>query len=161
MPPLPPLLSLTPGCFAPPLRADRDLKPANILFEGSTPKLADLGVCCAATAATQTAFAVGTLAFAAPEQLNYSRYDEAVDVWALGCVFACIAHNTNTPYPTFDDENLHIVAAVARGKILPSVPLEHCLHMHVRECAAFHPTGRPKAAALAQDLEAWGSRRTY
>ena len=133
---------------------------ANILFEGSTPKLADLGVCRVANAGTLTAFAVGTLTFAAPEQLQYSRYDVAVDVWALGCVFACIAHNTTTPYPGVtvvrSDEVLHIVAAVARGMLLPSAPLDHCLHTYVRDCAAIDPTERPNAASLVLDFEAEG-----
>ena len=93
---------------------------------------------------------VGTLTFAAPEQLQYSAYGVAVDVWALGCVFACVAHSSKTPYPAFEGE---VVAAVARGKLLPSVPQQHCLHAYVRDCTAVDPTDRPSAATLARDLE--------
>ena len=132
----------------------RDLKPANILFdEDGCPKLADFGVCRVANSATLTVFAVGTLLFAAPEQLQYSRYDVAVDVWALGCVFACIAHNSNYPYPAFrGDEDVNLVASVARGTLQPSVPPSHVLHAHVRDCAASAAAERPTAASLARDL---------
>ena len=136
----------------------RDLKPGNILFDEGRPKLADFGVSRASNSTTLTACAVGTLAFAAPEQLQYSQYTVSVDVWAFGCVLACVALNSSIPYPDrrtanySSDEDGQLISAVARGILRPSTPVDHFLHAHVRDCVASEPTARPAAAELARVL---------
>lgn len=71
----------------------RDLKPANVLLSRVggvwTPKVSDFGIARVldSNQGTRTGALMGTLRFAAPEQLrDSSRVDERADVWALGCI---------------------------------------------------------------------------
>ncbi|MFD0000603.1 serine/threonine-protein kinase [Nocardia sp. NPDC127526] len=71
----------------------RDVKPANFLIESGDARprrvcVADFGI--ARTVAHQTALTrpgavVGTVAYAAPEQIEAAELDHRVDVYALGC----------------------------------------------------------------------------
>ncbi|KOO31086.1 serine threonine-protein kinase ulk3 [Chrysochromulina tobinii] len=82
----------------------RDIKPENVLFGklSLVAKLADFGTSRAIDDSSMTEFAVGTMLFSSPEQLRYAQYDAAVDVWALGCVFACIARGDTSPCAAVD-----------------------------------------------------------
>jgi CHASE2 domain-containing sensor protein/predicted Ser/Thr protein kinase len=68
----------------------RDVKPQNILVEddGGRALLADFGIAAAAgqDRLTSVGDVVGTVAYAAPEQLAGDAPDRGVDVYALGCV---------------------------------------------------------------------------
>ncbi len=71
----------------------RDVKPANILIASHRGRdhayLTDFGLTKQASgdpALTQTGQWVGTIDYAAPEQLDGSRVDARADVYALGCV---------------------------------------------------------------------------
>jgi serine/threonine-protein kinase len=74
----------------------RDVKPANILIDqaGDRVYLTDFGVAkqTAATGLTRTGFFIGTLDYAAPEQIEGKPVTPLSDVYALGCVaYECLA----------------------------------------------------------------------
>jgi serine/threonine-protein kinase len=82
----------------------RDVKPANILVEESSERafVTDFGIVKhpASTGLTKTGFFLGTVDYAAPEQIEGRPVDPRTDVYALGCVlYACLAG-----YPPFERE---------------------------------------------------------
>src|SRR5215216_2717427 len=70
----------------------RDVKPGNVLVANGTPMrvyLTDFGLTkrtSSQTGITQTGLFVGTLDYAAPEQITGGAVDARTDVYALGCV---------------------------------------------------------------------------
>lgn len=100
----------------------RDVKPANILIGDTDPanrriKLADFGIArCANDSAglTATNMTVGTVFYAAPEQLTGSVIDGRADQYAL----AATAFQLFTGAPPFENSN----AAVIIGKHLSAPP---------------------------------------
>ena len=74
----------------------RDVKPANILIESPSDRvfLTDFGVVkhTASQGLTKTGFFIGTVDYAAPEQIEGLPVDARTDVYALGCVlYECLA----------------------------------------------------------------------
>ena len=110
----------------------RDLKPANILFGAGVAKLADFGASRVDDGTHITAGSVGTPLFAAPEQLRYQAYSTAVDLWAYGCVLACVANHQPTPYGMPHEINEDLLSQVAAGSCVPSAPKGHALRELVR-----------------------------
>ncbi|WP_409431591.1 serine/threonine-protein kinase [Mycobacterium sp. SMC-16] len=100
----------------------RDVKPANILISDTDPasrriKLADFGIArCAndSVGLTATNMTVGTVFYAAPEQLTGSVIDGRADQYAL----AATAFQLFTGAPPFENSN----AAVIIGKHLSAPP---------------------------------------
>jgi serine/threonine-protein kinase len=71
-----------------------DLNASNVLLDANgQPKLVDLGIAHVADDfvhrawQTQSAFAIGTILCMAPEQLNGTRADPRIDIYALGTMF--------------------------------------------------------------------------
>jgi serine/threonine protein kinase len=74
----------------------RDVKPANILIEGSSDRvyLTDFGVVkqTSSRGLTKTGYFLGTFEYAAPEQIQGKEVDRRTDVYALGCVlYECLS----------------------------------------------------------------------
>jgi serine/threonine protein kinase len=70
----------------------RDVKPANVLLEqGGRVYLTDFGIAKRARSRglTQTGFFVGTLDYAAPEQIRGEPVGPPADVYAFGCLLHC------------------------------------------------------------------------
>jgi serine/threonine protein kinase len=87
----------------------RDVKPGNILLEESTDHayLTDFGVAKQTTARglTSTGHFLGTVEYAAPEQIEGGTVDARTDVYALGCVlYECL-----TGAPPFSQGTEHAV----------------------------------------------------
>src|SRR5690349_23535165 len=87
----------------------RDVKPGNILLEASTDHayLTDFGVAKQTTARglTSTGHFLGTVEYAAPEQIEGGAVDARTDVYALGCVlYECL-----TSSPPFAHGTEHAV----------------------------------------------------
>jgi serine/threonine-protein kinase len=124
----------------------RDVKPANILISETDPankriKLADFGIArCANDSAglTATNMTVGTVFYAAPEQLTGSVIDGRADQYAL----AATAFQLFTGVPPFENSN----AAVIIGKHLSAPP--PLLSQSRPDLAALDPV---LAKALAKD----------
>jgi hypothetical protein len=85
----------------------RDVKPANVLLTGHDHAyLTDFGLTRRTTSAsisTQSGAFVGTLDYAAPEQIRGQRVDARVDVYALGCLLFYVL-TAEVPYPRETDE---------------------------------------------------------
>ena len=105
----------------------RDVKPANILLTGPAANgrehvyLADFGIARPAAvdaSITSGDVVVGTLAYAAPEQLTGDAVDARTDVYALGCVLQeCL---TGRPPFTVEGDHALIVAHLEAAPPPPS-----------------------------------------
>jgi len=107
----------------------RDVKPGNILLEESTDHayLTDFGVAKQTTARglTSTGHFLGTVEYAAPEQIEGGQVDARTDVYALGCVlYECL-----TGTPPFSQSTEHAVLHAhlvdpppSVGRLRPDLP---------------------------------------
>jgi serine/threonine-protein kinase len=98
----------------------RDVKPANILLdEDGRAQLADFGIAYpgdGVTKLTGTGIALGTVAFAAPEQLQGRAVDARADQYALACTSFALLTGTNVYMGTS-------VAAIAVSHVRDPIPM--------------------------------------
>lgn len=65
----------------------RDVKPANVFLRGDgRTTLFDFGLACSAGATRDRALCVGTVEYAAPEQICGGAVDRRADIYSLGCL---------------------------------------------------------------------------
>jgi calcium/calmodulin-dependent protein kinase I len=80
----------------------RDVKPANVLYDGQAWRLCDFGFATQSTERERLKHKLGTLSYCAPEILSGAGYVGAcVDMWALGCVL----YEVRVGRPCFVGEN--------------------------------------------------------
>src|SRR5436305_9437227 len=140
----------------------RDVKPANILIAAAAPLhvyLTDFGLTkrtSSQSGLTKTGLFVGTIDYAAPEQIKGWPVDARADVYALGCVlFEMVAGQ-----PPFRRENEYATMyahtsepAPALSTIAPGLPF--ALDAVVARALAKEPDQRyPSAGDLARAVEA-------
>ena len=145
----------------------RDIKPSNCFIgpDGKV-KIGDFGLSVSTittvdTFATATGVALGTPAFAAPEQLRGDPLDRRADIYSIGATL----HNLLTGTPPFRGNNaVQIVAAVldetpaSIGAVRPDVTPE--IDAVVSRCLAKRPADRfPDYASLRAALLPFSSRR--
>jgi len=99
----------------------RDVKPDNILLQGSTPRLADFGIARVLKTTNQTSSASGTPIYMAPEAFDGKR-SEKTDLWAVGVILYQLLAG-HVPFGQLDMPSL--LAAIIQGDPEPlpsSVP---------------------------------------
>jgi hypothetical protein len=134
----------------------RDVKPSNVLIEhGGHAYLTDFGLTkstSSQSAMTETGLFVGTIDYAAPEQISGQPLDARTDVYALGCVlFECLTGRH--PYP----RESNVATMYAHTHEPPPSVLEHApgvpevLDAVVKRAMAKDPDDRyPSAGDLAR-----------
>lgn len=98
----------------------RDVKPANIMLDGSRALLSDFGIARAAgdtSELTATGTTIGSVAYAAPEQLRGESVGPSADIYSL----AATAYALLTGVRPFDRSNPAAVIAAALEGQIPSV----------------------------------------
>jgi DNA-binding beta-propeller fold protein YncE len=136
----------------------RDVKPANVLLEpageGERVFLTDFGISRSESGGTVTdsGEVMGSIDYAAPEQLEGGDVDRRADVYALGCV----AYFTLTGEPPFprDSDVAKMYAHVHAPRPLPSalVPgLPAAADEAISEAMAIDPDRRPPSAGEFAD----------
>ena len=137
----------------------RDVKPANVLIEwrGTAMHafLTDFGLAKSIgsmSQMTRTGAILGTLDYAAPEQLEEKTVDARTDVYALGCLLFHVLTG-QVPYPRETNAAkilAHLSAPVPSAtSLVPEVP--EALASVVERAMCKSPEGRyPSAAALGQ-----------
>ncbi len=146
----------------------RDVKPQNVLLdERGEALLGDFGVARAideARALTRTGQAVGTIAYAAPEQAmgRHAEVDARSDVYGVGATL----YEMLAGRPPFAGETavntLHQVATMPPPSLREArSDLDPALEALCLRCLAKKPADRPaSAAALAEELERWLAGQT-
>jgi serine/threonine protein kinase len=137
----------------------RDIKPANVLIarEGQREHvyLTDFGLAklAASGGRTRTGMFVGTLDYAAPEQLKGRRVDARTDVYAAGCVLYQMLTG-RVPFPQEHEAAImfsHLsTEPPSVRELVPSLPAE--LDAVITRAMAKNPDDRyPSAGDLARD----------
>ncbi len=145
----------------------RDVKPANVIFDGEAIRLTDLGLVRftdSQEGLTQEGAMVGTPGFCAPELLSVKHAQDvgpAVDVYGLGAtLFALLAGE-----PPFQGDSAYEVAVRTAGEaparpsgvlraIKAKTPLQRSLDEVCLRCLAKDPAERyASALELAEELE--------
>lgn len=141
----------------------RDIKPGNILRQGSHALVTDFGVAKAISAAlpisgvTTAGIAIGTPAYMAPEQLaGDAAADHRIDIYAVG-LLAYELLTGSSPF-TGPSPRETLAAQLTRDPkplhdVLPDVP--RTLSSLIMRCLAKDPAARPQRAEdILQELDA-------
>lgn len=131
----------------------RDVKPANVLLDGTRARLCDLGIAVHTGEGDphgRPGHTIGSIAYLAPEQVLGDPLGPAVDVYALGLVLL-EALTGRREYPGPDSE-----AAWARVHRNPTIPtsLGSSWTGLLAAMTARDPLERPAAREVAEHLEA-------
>jgi len=134
----------------------RDIKPGNLMLEGSTVWITDFGIAKLTdeTSQTRTGMLLGTLRYMAPEQFN-GQTDARSDIYSLGLtLFELVALHPAFPdatHATLIKSKLNQTPPRLRS-FRPDIPpdLETII---LKACATDAAARYPTAAALTEDLQ--------
>ncbi|MER6613278.1 serine/threonine protein kinase [Streptomyces xantholiticus] len=124
----------------------RDVKPSNVLLPVEGPRVIDFGIS-QAHDVTRTQTALGTVAYASPEQARGEETTPASDVYSLGATLFCLAVG-RAPYrdggagPAMEQ----LVRAATGDLDVSGLPAE--LEGLVLPCLALDPANRPAPAEI-------------
>jgi ABC-type phosphate transport system substrate-binding protein len=129
----------------------RDLKPDNVLLTGRRAVVTDFGIARildATTQLTSPSTIIGTPQFMAPEQLQGSNADAAMDMWALGVTLYAAVQG----HPPFSGPTIPAVIAAIVGQ--PTSPPDHAGPLAGLLLALLKkdPAERPDAQTVAREL---------
>ncbi len=144
-----------------------DLKPSNILIQGSLPdetvKLVDFGLALivpkeptSQSCLTEKLFVNGTPLYMSPEQCNGAQLDARSDIYSLGCILFEALTGTNffqgtTAMETFSRQ-IQIVAppmaSVCQSKF--SLEIESCVSRMLAKCPDERPQSMEEVTSLLQ-----------
>ncbi|MCX4451141.1 serine/threonine-protein kinase [Streptomyces sp. NBC_01789] len=124
----------------------RDIKPSNVLLPVEGPRVIDFGIS-QAHDLTRTQSALGTVAYASPEQARGEPTTEASDVFSLGATLYYLAVG-RPPYRDIEEISaLELLMRAATGDTDVS-GLPPALGALVLPCLALDPRARPTPAEL-------------
>ena len=137
----------------------RDLKPDNVLLSGRRAVVTDFGIARildATTQLTSPSTIIGTPQFMAPEQLEGSTADAAMDMWALGVTLYAAVQGR----PPFNGPTIPAVIAAIVSQ--PTSPPDNAgpLTSLLLRLLAKNPAERPDAQTVARELAAQRSAPT-
>jgi ABC-type phosphate transport system substrate-binding protein len=129
----------------------RDLKPDNVLLTGRRAIVTDFGIARILDATTQLTSPntiIGTPQYMAPEQLQGSNADAAMDMWALGVtLYTAVQGN-----PPFNGPTIPAVIAAIAGQPAPLPEHGGPLRGLLLALLAKDPAQRPDAQTVASEL---------
>ncbi|MBL8731828.1 MAG: protein kinase [Planctomycetes bacterium] len=136
----------------------RDVKPANVLIHGDQPLLTDFGVASDDSAPTITRAGgfLGTLDYAAPEQVRGDPVDARADVWAVGVVLFELLTGERPFAATTQQATLQTILTAEPPTLRGRPGISDDLAAVVARALEKTPDRRyATAAAMRADLLAW------
>ena len=134
----------------------RDVKPANILFDGAgNAKLGDFGAAHLLDfGQTQTGGLIGTLAYLSPEQITGGKIGAAADIYALGAtLFEALTGQPPFLGPDFAAQHLG-QACPSAAERRPGLSAAHDRVLR-RALEKSHAARFGSAVAMAEEIAAW------
>ncbi len=125
-----------------------NLKPANVLLESGTPKLADFGVADEPFTGTRR----GAIAYAAYEQWAGEPPSPATDIYSFACIAWELLFAPQTPRGHVTSE-IQLIREVESGAPLPMSGVPKKLADALTPCFHKHKEQRPSAAELIAQFD--------
>lgn len=129
----------------------RDVKPANVLLQGETPRLTDFGVSRVLKATSASLRSAGTPHYMAPEAFDGKRTAQT-DLWSAGVMFY---EMLTGKYPFRGEGVMEIMAAIVNGEPEPLPPeIDHSIRTIITKALKKRPAERyEQAESLRKDLQ--------
>ena len=126
----------------------RDLKPANIfLINNYKIKIGDFGL--ALNSKLKQFKQGGTYLYESPEQINKEKYDEKIDIFAIGVIFVELLSKFNTEF-----ERRDVLAGLKKGQLPDYLQREHLREYNLIKKMTYEDSKkRPDIKSLLNDKD--------